>query len=429
MWVVRAGKRREPPAPVRWAALQRLCARLFVAAFAVILLAPAVVQLLVYRPTAPSENRSLATWPRAPQSLDEAWRLPARVSAYIEDHFGGRTKMIVAHNRLRYALFHELPTEQVIEGKHQRLFLTSHSSHTPYALIRNVCGIGVENSEIAAAGGAATALIDHLRAEAPSSLLLLVPTSPVIYPEDLPDWLDRLCAQAEPTGVRVEAGLPAAARSAWAYPLQQMLDLKRSMQVYPSAYFHWYGAPPRRIIEAIAEHRLGLVKHTELAAAMQPVGSDLGQFSPGIRFTSSAVLPDWRRAGIDACVGPTCFPELGDIAPVLYDVSRYRNRNAGGTRLLVLSDSFGLHGAGYFSEYVGEVWHLSTSDLGRLSPDQLERFRQIVFHDYDPDIIVGIYHDGALLRGLGGVIRSLWPDGSPNATAQRGDGDVDTGSR
>jgi len=402
-----------------------LCARLFVAVFAVILLTPAAVELVVYRPAAPSENRSLARWPAAPHSLDEAWQLPARISAFIEDHFGGRTKMIAAHNRLRYALFHELPTQQVIEGKHRRLFLTSHTSQTPYALIRKVCGFGVGDAEIAAAARTATSLIGHLRAAAPRGLLLIVPTSPVIYPEDLPDWLGHLCARAEPTGTRVEADLPATARSAWAFPLQLMLRLKASTEVYPSAYFHWYGTPPRRVIESVAENRLALARHTDLSAVSQPVGSDLNQFFPGIRFTSSAELPDWQRAGIEACVGPTCFPELGDIAPLLYELSRYRNRSAGGTKLLVLSDSFGLQAAGYFSEYVGEVWHLSTSNLNLLSSGQLTRFKQVVFRDYNPDIIVGIYHDGALLGGLTGMIQRLWPANPSSRTVRRGS---DTGS-
>jgi hypothetical protein len=428
MRVIQVRKGRDPRARSRWAALRRLCMRLLVVAFAVVLLTPASVELLLSRPATPSENRRLASWPAAPRSLNDAQQLPARISAYIEDHFGLRYKMIAAHNRLRYALFHELPTRQVLEGRHHRLFLTSHSRHTPYALIRDVCGLGVDDPEIAAAARSATVLIDHLRTKAPSSLLLVVPTSPVIYPEDLPGWLGRPCARAVPTGVRAEASLPAAVRSAWAYPLQQELRLKRSMQVYPPAYFHWFGAAPRRLVESIAEHRLGLVKQVDVPAAMQPVGSDLGQFTAGLRFTSSAALPDWRRAGIDACIGSKCFPELGDIAPLLYDLSRYRNPNAGGAKLLVLSDSFGLHAAGYFSEYVGEVWHLSMDNIGRLSPDQINRFKQVVFGDYDPDVIVGIFHDGALLGGLRGVTGTLWPGNASGTTLQR-DGETDAISR
>lgn len=428
MRVVKLGHRADPSPRSRWAALQRLCARSFVIAFAVVLLTPATVELLLSRPATLSENRRLASWPAAPRSLHEAQQLPGRISAYIKDHFGLRYRIIAAHNRVRYALFHELPTRQVIEGRHRRLFLTSHSRYTPYALIREACGLGVDHSEVAAAARSAAVLIDHLYAEAPGSLLLIVPTAPVIYPEDLPGWLGRPCARSEPIGLRVEASLPAAAGSAWAFPLPLELRLKRAMQVYPRAYFHWYGAAPRRVIESVAEHRLGLVKQVDVPVAMRAVGSDLGQFTAGLRFTSSAALPDWRRTGIDACIGAKCFPELGDIAPLLYDVSRYRNPNAGTTKLLVLSDSFGLHAAGYFSEYVGEVWHLSMDNIGRLSPDQIKRLKQIVFGDYDPDVIVGIFHDGALLRGLGGVRRRLWPSNASDATTPRR-ADTDASSR
>lgn len=382
-------------------ALRPLCARLFIAAVTVILVTPAVVQLSVPRQSGLSENRRFASWPAAPRSLVEALALPSRINAYIQDHFGLRGTMIATHNRLKYTLFGELPTEQIVEGDDRRLFFVDN--------IETVCGVGVEEADVEKAAQSSARLIEHLREVTPNSLLLIVPTAPAVYPEDLPGWLKRQCAQAEPTVPRVAARLPDAAKAAWIYPLREALRLKQVMNVYPRTYFHWLGAAPRRIVEGIAEQRLGLAKRVDVPAVVKLVASDLVPFLAGLRFTSHAAIPEWRRAGITACTGPKCFPELGEIAELLSDVSRYRTQGTTGKKLLVLSDSFGLNAAGYFSEYVGEVRHFSMNSLTRLSPDQVERFKRFAVADYAPDFVVAIFQEGGILIGPEQLNQGLWP--------------------
>lgn len=163
------------------------------------------------------------------------------------------------------------------------------------------------------------------------------------------------------------------------------------------------------MIGHIAEQRLGLHRHVELPFARQRVASDLGQFMLGLWFTSSAKLPNWRGAGIGNCSGPDCFPELGNIAALFADLSRFRSSRGGAERLLLLSDSFGLNAAGYFAPYVGEVQHFSTNDFARLSPEQAAAFRRYVLNEYRPDLIVFLFHDGNVM-GLGEpLLRILWP--------------------
>jgi hypothetical protein len=405
----------------RWfeAALRPLCARLFIVAVAVVLVTPAMVHLFMPHRSEPSENRRFATWPAAPRSLDEALALPSRIDAYIQDHFGLRARMIATHNRLKYALFGEMPTQQVIEGDGGRLFFTSHAATTPFKLIETVCGVDVEDADIEESARSSARLIEHLRAVTPDSLLLIAPTAPVVYTEDLPDWLERKCRQAEPTATRVAARLPEAAKAGWVYPLEEALRLKPAMDVYPHTFFHWLGAAPRRIVESIAEQRLGLVKRTDVPTVLKSVGSDLGQFLAGLQFTSHAPIPDWRRAGIEACTGPACFPELGEIAGLLEDVSRYRTPGAGGTRILVLSDSFGMNAAGYFSQYVGEVRHFNVNTLRTLSAGQVGRFKRFAFAEYDPDIVVAIFQDGGLLIGPEQLNQGLWPEEAAAADPPR----------
>lgn len=390
--------------------LRRLYAGLFVAAVTAFLVTPALVQIVLPHPIVPSENRRFASWPAAPRSLAAALGLPSRIDAYVNDHFGLRYQMIAAHNRLQHRLFGEMPTRQVIEGHHGRLFLASHSASKPFELIRAVCGIGVDEGEVVSAAAAAADFIGHLHEVAPRAVLLIVPTSPIIYPEDLPDWIGRQCVAATPPALKVADRLPATARAAWSYPLTEEQRLKRSMPVFPRKDFHWLGTAPRAVVESLAEQRLGLIKRVDVPATVRPVASDLGQFLLGLWFGGHAALPDWRRAGIDACNGAKCFPELGQVAQILDDVSRYRAKASGNTRLLVLSDSFGLAAAGYFSQYAGTVWHFSLNNISRLSPAQREGFERFAFGQFHPDIVVAIFHDGALLGGLKRLNPILWPN-------------------
>lgn len=394
---------------MRPSSFRRLCAGLLIAAVAAFLLTPGVVQVLVPDPSVPSENRAFARWPAWPRSAGEAFSLPARIEAYFQDHFGLRYQMIAASNRLRYALFGQMPSQQVIEGRNGRLFLTTHDAATPFALLDVICGAGVSEAAINQAAQSIAAFLRRLPEAEPRSLLAVIPSSPAIYPEDLPAWRRRQCDGAEPVVARIAARLPPDVLGAWAYPLEEELRLKQQLEMYPRTGFHWIGEAAGRVIGHIAEQHLGLERHIDVPGRPRQVPSDLGQFMPGLWFSSMAELPDWRRAGVEACDGPACFPELGDITKLFPALSRFRSSQAGPKRLLILSDSFGTNAAGYFAPYAGEVQHFSTNDFALLSSEQAAAFRRYVLDEYRPDLIVFLYHDGNVM-GLGkNLAQILWP--------------------
>ena len=121
------------------------------------------------------------------------------------------------------------------------------------------------------------------------------------------------------------------------------------------------------------------------------------------------MTPRFAESGVEECHGAACFPQLGEIAQVLGDLSRYRNRGdqAGQGRLLILSDSFGAEVTGYFSEYFGEVWQIGTNNVAQLDAEKVGRVRRILLDEYRPDVVVFVYHDAALEHGPTMIVDTL----------------------
>lgn len=78
---------------------------------------------------------------------------------------------------------------------------------------------------------------------------------------------------------------------------------------------------------------------------------------------------------------------------MLGDISRFEDATSSAPRLLILSDSFGSGIAGYFAPYFSSVWHVSVSNVSRLSPAQLNKIGAAVYDDYAPDHILYVFHD------------------------------------
>jgi hypothetical protein len=136
-----------------------------------------------------AENREPAPLPGWPRNWEESVKWPKMVDSYLADHFGRRTAMVKFFNRARFRLFGATPSEQTVFGPTGRLFLTSHSADAPYALIRFISGVTVGEGFVADAVADLTALLRQAQQEQPESYVLVAPTAPILYPEELPSWL------------------------------------------------------------------------------------------------------------------------------------------------------------------------------------------------------------------------------------------------
>lgn len=398
------------------AILRRWQARLFLLLFAVIVCAPAVLQVaapefsLIPRSFPFAENRALAEAPPWPRSVDDAMKYPLRLDPFVRDHFGLRADLITLNNWLRFRLFHEFTSRQIVLGEHGRVLLTSHDAGSPFSMIRGLCGVGVSDEMVAGQGAAIGELLQRTRqaAHAPVAFVL-APSATAVYPETMPPWLARQCRAAQPSVPRVAARIPPSERQFFLYLGPAAAKIRETVTITPIASFHWWGAGPKRLIETMAETLLGQTRRIDVPMHDAEKGSDLGQFMPGLVFREKVKEPDWAAAGIERCFGPSCFTaELGPIASILADLSRYRAPGAGTKRVLMLSDSYGAMSAGYLAEFYGEVLHLSTNNLERLSVEQMRTLRRVVFEEYRPDQVVYLYHDAAVLYAAGRLNRLLW---------------------
>ncbi len=363
--------------------------------------------------TAPtSENRNLAPLPAPPGDLAGALALPARLDAWINDHFGWRDQLIGYNTRLRYALFREFPTVQMVSGRHGRVFLAAHlTTLAPYSAITNVCGPGPVLDGVAVPARHFNVLLGDLRALGFRPLLLIAPSAPLVEYQDLPVWLSRRCATTRTPVADVldSALLTSQTRAAILYPLAQMRALAANDALFPKTWFHWSGPGLAGVVDLSMARLSGqpVPAAPPLPTHSEEMASDVSHLFNGVRLTSIVTTPDYAAAGIAACFGTGCFPELGSAAAKLKDVSRVRNPHAPlKRRLLILSDSFGSHISGWYARYYSQVDQVSGNDVPQLDAAEVKRVRAVLLRDPgDTDLLV-LYHDGAAIakairRGLG----------------------------
>ncbi|RSZ55963.1 hypothetical protein HF313_28505 [Massilia atriviolacea] len=344
------------------------------------------------------DDPNLTPLPPRPHSVKEAVELPPKLTAWVSDHFGFRTSFIEAGNILRFRLFHEFSTVQLAYGQNGRYFMAAHAKTVgPYQAMTTVCGKGKANdSTIPYLNKLFTAF--HAAGMQPK--LLVVPSSPAVYPEDVPSSLVEECTSTDTAAARVLAApeLLPEARSAILYPLKEMREIKKTATLFPKTWFHWGGAG----LDQVA--RLTVSTFWQMPLDQPPLKlrtymdrSDLAHMMIGIDLKSEMTDPDHGASGIQACFGGDCFPEIASVSRILGDVSRFRNPHAPKRRLLIVSDSFGAKMAQWLSRYYGEVEHFCSSHTFELSPQQVDEMKAYIYRQPADTDILFLYHDGGAM--------------------------------
>lgn len=381
-------------------AFEKWLSTCFVGVFLAVLLAiPAFVGVFDKNSLA-RENRSLALFPQEPVTLKQLFAYTGKLDLWINDHFGFRETLIQLNNSLRFVLFDQFPTTQVIWGRSGRLFLSAHDkSAVPYSAITRPCGYSP--SDLEAVSQQIERLILSFQASGVDAKLMIVPSAPIVYPEDLPAWLEKRCAAvASPIeSVLGSIALMAFSRDQIYYPKADMFELKKTLPVFPKNWFHWGGDGPKAITTLSVNRLWGLSSELgkSLVATPTSTGSDIGYLFPGIELASEVLTANYEQSGVRACVGTPCFPELGEIANKLLDVTRYSNPAAPAGKLIILSDSFGKYAAGWYSRYFREVKHFSTNSLPQLGAEEKRQFRNLVLDEARDTHLLLLYHDGSVL--------------------------------
>ena len=362
----------------------------------VLLSLPAVesIQRAIRKPADPN----LSQLPPKPHTLADWTAAPAKLTTWVDDHFGGRKSFIRFGTFLRFHLFREFPTIQMEFGQHGRYFLAAHGTNVGrYQAITTVCGKGVANATTIPY---LNKLFGAFHAAGLQPKLLVVPSAPAVYPEDVPPALVADCT-SERTAVTAVLAAPDLAPEASAnmfYPLKEMREIKKSATLFPNTWFHWSGAG----LDQVA--RLSLTRFWQrpldqapvLATRSNVMGSDVSHLFDGVTLTSEIVEPDMNASGIKACIGLECFPEVA-AARILQDVSRFDNPKAPARRLLIISDSFGAKIAPWYARYYRTVEHMATNRVDQLSPQQIVELKAFLYREPEQTDILVLYHDGGAM--------------------------------
>lgn len=324
--------------------------------------------------------------------------LPPKLTAWVSDHFGFRTSFIEAGNILRFKLFHEFSSIQLAYGQHGRYFMAAHSKTVgPYQAMTAVCGKGRANEGTIPY---LNKLFTTFHAAGMDPKLLVVPSSPAVYPEDVPPSLVEECTSTDTAAARVLAApeLLPQARGSILYPLKEMREIKKSATLFPKTWFHWGGDGLDQVARLTLSHFWQTpLDQPPLKVRRYMDQSDLSHMMIGIKLESELIDPDHGASGVKACFGPACFPEIAGVARVLGDVSRFQNPHAPKRRLLIVSDSFGAKASQWFARYYGEVEHFCTSHTYELSPQQVEEMKAFIYRQPADTDILFLYHDGGAM--------------------------------
>jgi hypothetical protein len=362
-----------------------------------VLALPALVSL--HEACSKPSDPNLAQLPARPASGAALLEMPSKLDAWINDHFGYRVDLLKFNNRLRFKLFREFPSVQMSAGRHGRYFLSAHgTSMPPYQAVTTVCSRGV----------ARASTIPHLNrlfgafhAAGLEPKLLVVPSAPVVYPEDLPPYLERECAsERNPVdAVIASPALDPAAAAAMFYPLKEMREIKKSAVLYPKSWFHWTGDGLDQVARLSLSHfwQRPLDQAPALPHKKRVQIADVSHLFDGILLESETVEPDLEQAGVKGCWGGECFPEIAQISMKLRDVSRFDNPRAPQRRLLIISDSFGSKVSAWYARYYAHVEQFATNGVDQLTPAQLAAFKTYIYRERaDTDILI-LYHDGGAM--------------------------------
>lgn len=361
------------------------------------------------------ENRVLASRPSLPQDANAWLVFPMQMESYVNDHFGLRQSLIAWHNQARYLLLNEAASAQLSVGKNGFLFFNAHEAAHPRRMSDFLCGqflrqVGGQAIVEELAQEVRATMQEAMRQHARTSLAF-VPTKPVLYPENLPTWMREECERGTPSLPaflqqlerfdRANLSAEKIVRQAVSYPLAAMQAQKATQLLYPKPNFHWHGKGAQIFAQTIAEQDWNLKAKRSFQFVPETVASDMQSFMPGIALNIDIFTPDYAAAGVEACLGGHCFPD-SPAAVKLGDVSRYRaqkpstDNTESTNKLLIISDSFGQGGAGYFSAYFDEVWHVSINNTGALNSTERAQL-QADLTRFAPDRVLYLFHDYSLV--------------------------------
>lgn len=365
--------------------------RAFLLAAAAMLLAPLLANILG-GPAAQTDNRRLAAAPAFPRTAEALVEWPRQVDAYLDDHFGLRRELVSIAAGFRWDVLHSSPVPTILRGRNGRIFLSD--GDVPLRSILSGCGAWWTEPQVAQFARELEQGLARLHALLPEASVLVVPTSPALYPQDLPGWIARACAGREPLAEDLLHRLPEELRRRIAYPRDIAATLPAATPLVPAHNFHWDGAGTHAFLGRFAERDLHLTRQASPAWAERVKVADLAIYVPGVGLSNRLRLADWAGAGVHGCTEAGCT-DRAPLDGVALPLEALRlERPGGGGRMLLLGDSFLAGAADALIGYASDIIALNLNNLPRLPQEEQRILWERVTAAWRPDRVLMVVNDG-----------------------------------
>lgn len=362
---------------------------------AILLLVPAVASFFSnHEARSRWEKRSLTSW----QSVMEAPSIRqtfARLDDYLDDHMGFALTLNRWYRKMQFYWFSDSPVANVDVAAEGFLFFNSHSTKRPHSLMGALCRTRPRLAE--RFSQEFTALADAFQADGVRSVLAIVPSKVMLYPERLPATVPQEtrqnCISIDPLSTvpaTAVAELSSQGYEAF-YPILEMKALRDEEAFYPPANFH----ASSKINHVFARKLLG------------HIGIDPGEkYSAGARLRT--VRGDLTTMGFAYTVEAWRYPYAA------YQISRDREwagwvlehyarardyalygaaSPASERRALLLSNSFGAFFAPHLAPGFREVLHVN---LNHLQEHEAAGFLSAVVEKFRPTDLIYLVQDSGI---------------------------------
>ena len=363
----------------------------FLCAVAATLAAPLLGDAFLAQ-SAQSDNRTLSARPNIPRTWSALEKWPRQVDAYLRDHFGFRAQSVRAYAMLSWDLFGISPEPSVVVGRNGRLFLSDGDVRNRVLL--SDCGAWWSNDYMDPLAAETDMALRRLNAEFARLSVLIVPTSAVLYSEDLPSWMERACAGKTPLAEALAARLSPQMRRLIAYPEEAAKHLPIATPLIPKHNFHWSGKGVNVFMDAYVESSFGLKRQIAPTWAPETAPSDLARFFPGVELTNTILSPDWSSEKLEICGEDNCLHRAPFEEIRLPRETLRVSRPGDGGPILLLSDSFGWGAAFSLIEYFSDIVMININNFQTLEEADRQALWRRLRENWGGSKVLVVVQDG-----------------------------------
>ncbi|WOJ95192.1 hypothetical protein R0135_08460 [Congregibacter variabilis] len=369
--------------------------RLMIVCVALAFLLPAVAGFFTNHKARQSwEKRELAVLPNVIEAKSSK-HFFTDLEAFIDDHIGFATPLNKIYRQLQFYVFSDSPIANVDVGDDGFVFFNAHSATRPYAAIKKICRPSTPH--IKKTERAMAAFASAVREYGASISYAIVPSKPLLYPQELPATVPaphrKACLALDPLQSAAGQLRERASGKDYAvhFPVEELLSMRNEPAFYPPGNFH----------------SASKINHVFAAGLLRSLDIDPGTaYSKGARL--QMINADMRVMGFVRSVQAWTYPyadfrvsvNRGKPEWVTRYYSRARDfgtyvsaRPASNRSALLLSNSFGAFVAPHLAPGFKSLTHIN---LNALQESEAALFLQQIMERVKPDDLIVLFHDGGI---------------------------------